>query len=114
MKQIFSLFICCLFTIVIKAQQLIATSSAMFHGYAEENKNGHKPYQPVEGIQWKFKTKGKIFSSPTIINDIIFVGSEDKNLYAIDQHTGKQKWKFTTGGAVHSSPAIYGNNVYVG
>jgi outer membrane protein assembly factor BamB len=65
-------------------------------------------------LQWKFKTRGKIFSSPAISDGIAFVGSEDKNLYAIDTKSGKQKWKFSTAGAVHSSPAVFNNIVYFG
>lgn len=69
-------------------------------------------YKSIGDLKWKFKTGGKIFSSPAIINDLILIGSEDKNLYAIDTKTGKSVWKFKTGGAVHSSPAVYDNTVY--
>jgi outer membrane protein assembly factor BamB len=114
MKQILSLFICTFLAIAINAQQNIVASSGMFHGNTLPDKSNNKPCQPIEGIKWKFKTGGKIFSSPAVMNGLVLVGSEDKNLYAIDLQTGKQKWKFATGGAVHSSPAVYGTNVYVG
>lgn len=114
MKQILSLFICTFLAIAISAQQNIVASSSMFHGNTLPDKSNNKPCQPIEGIKWKFKTGGKIFSSPAVMNGLVLVGSEDKNLYAIDLQTGKQKWKFATGGAVHSSPAVYGTNVYVG
>lgn len=114
MKQILSLFICSFFTLIINAQQNIVLSSAIFHPYYKPHKKGLQTFQPVKGIKWKFKTEGKIFSSAIIINGIALVGSEDKNLYAININTGKQKWKFTTGGAVHSSPAVYGNSVFIG
>ncbi len=91
MKQILLLFICSFFTIVINAQQNIVPSSAMFHAYIKPVKEGLKPYQMVKGIKWKFKTEGKIFSSAIIIKGLALVGSEDKNLYAINIHTGKQK-----------------------
>jgi eukaryotic-like serine/threonine-protein kinase len=53
--------------------------------------------------RWTFKTDGKIFASPTLVNDVLFIGSEDQNLYAINSHTGKLKWKFKTAGAIHST-----------
>ncbi len=65
-------------------------------------------------IKWKFKTRGKVFSSPAICKGIAYVGSEDHNLYAINEQTGKLLWNFTTGGAVNSSPAVYKNVVYFG
>ncbi len=71
-------------------------------------------YSGFGDIKWKFKTNGKVFSSPAICKDIAYVGSEDHNLYAVNVSTGKLLWKFTTGGAVHSSPAVYKNAVYFG
>jgi len=62
--------------------------------------------------RWRFKTNGKVFSSPVIANNTVFVGSEDSNLYAIDMAGGALKWKVLTGGAVSSSPAIANNTVY--
>ena len=43
---------------------------------------------------------------------MVFVGSTDKSLYAVDLATGAEKWKFTTGSAVVSSPAVSGNSIY--
>ena len=65
-------------------------------------------------LHWKFRTGGKIFSSPAIWQGTAYIGSEDKNLYAIDAKSGTMKWKFTTGGAVHSSPLVFNNTVYFG
>ena len=60
-----------------------------------------------EGIQkWSFKTDGSVISSPSIGPDgIIYVGSNDGNIYAI-KPDGSLKWKFHTKGAVHSRPAL--------
>ena len=71
-------------------------------------------YRPLGSLKWAFKTDGKIFSSPIVQNGIVYIGSEDGNLYAIEEKTGKVHWKFKTGGAVHSSPAILNNTVYIG
>jgi len=71
-------------------------------------------YRPIDNVKWKFKTGGKIFSSPAIWKGTAIIGSGDKNLYAVDISTGKQKWKFTTGGAIHSSPVISKGMIYFG
>lgn len=68
----------------------------------------------LTGIQWKFQTNGRVISSPAIANGIAYVGSTDKNLYAIDLQSGAQKWKFATESAITSSPAIHGGAVYFG
>ena len=65
-------------------------------------------------VNWKFKTNGKIYSSPVINDGVVYIGSEDKNLYAVDASQGNVKWTFQTGGAVHSTPAVYKDVVYAG
>ncbi|WP_184547797.1 PQQ-binding-like beta-propeller repeat protein [Mucilaginibacter sp. FT3.2] len=72
-----------------------------------------KPVQTELGqLKWRFKTEAKLFASPTILNDCIYVGGEDKKVYSINRKTGELIWSFATGGAVNSSPAIHGNMVY--
>lgn len=71
-------------------------------------------YKPVGDIKWKFRTDGKIFSSPAVYKGLVFIGSEDGHLYAVDESTGVERWKFKTAGAVHSSPFVAGNSVYFG
>ncbi len=73
-----------------------------------------KGYLPLGDTKWKFKTDGKIFSSPVAKDGIIFIGSEDGYLYAIEENSGNLKWKFKTNGAIHSSPSIYENTIYFG
>jgi outer membrane protein assembly factor BamB len=50
----------------------------------------------------------------TVTADMIYVGSDDGNLYALDASDGSQQWSFTTGGDVSSSPAVVDGTVYVG
>ena len=63
---------------------------------------------------WKFATSGKVFSSPTVYNNMIYVGSFDGKVYALNALTGKAIWTFQTLAAIYSSPAIFGGVVYVG
>jgi hypothetical protein len=53
-------------------------------------------------------------SSPAVVQGVVYLGSLDKNLYAIDTVTGKEKWRFATGDMVTSSPAVANGVVYVG
>lgn len=65
-------------------------------------------------VKWKFHTGGQVLSSPGVVNGILYVGSNDHNLYALDAESGTLKWKFQTGSRVTSSPAVVGGVVYFG
>lgn len=53
-------------------------------------------------------------SSPLIAGDLMFIGSDDYNLYCLNKFTGKEEWTFPTKGYVYSSPALYNGSVYFG
>ncbi len=66
----------------------------------------------LKGIKWKFATGGKVLSSPVADKGVIYFGSSDHNLYAVDAETGVQKWKYSTWGPVASTPAVANGVVY--
>lgn len=66
------------------------------------------------GVKWAFKTDGWVLSSPAIAGGLVYFGSDDKNLYALDASTGAEKWKFSTNGPVRSSPAVVAGTLYFG
>ena len=68
--------------------------------------------QPPLTLRWKFKTGGSIVSSPVVVNDILYVGSDDKQLYALDAQKWGEKWRFNTGGAIRYSPTVWHGIVY--
>jgi outer membrane protein assembly factor BamB len=45
---------------------------------------------------------------------MVFFGSADENVYAVDADTGEEQWVFETGGPVFSSPAYRDGLIYVG
>ena len=45
---------------------------------------------------------------------IVYVGSNDRNVYALEAATGKLVWKYATGDPVVSSPAVADGIVYIG
>ena len=63
-------------------------------------------------VKWVFKTDGPIVSSPAIANGVVFIGSSDGGLYALDQETGQQKWKVMITDPIASSPAVANGLVY--
>lgn len=65
-------------------------------------------------LSWKFTTNGSVISSPSVANGIVYVGSQDKNIYAVGAWSGSLIWKFTTQDAIVSSPAVANGKVYTG
>lgn len=65
-------------------------------------------------LAWKFTTNGSVVSSPSVADGIVYVGSEDKNIYAIGAWSGNLIWSFATKDAILSSPAIANGRVYTG
>ncbi|MDP6647728.1 MAG: PQQ-like beta-propeller repeat protein [Dehalococcoidales bacterium] len=63
---------------------------------------------------WEFPTGGKIWSTPAISDDTLFVGSFDKKLYALDTATGNERWTFDTQGAIVATPLVHDDTVYIG
>jgi hypothetical protein len=65
---------------------------------------------------WEFETESYVASSPAIGADgTVYVGSDDRNVYALDGKIGAKQWKFRTVSYVASSPATGADGtVYVG
>jgi outer membrane protein assembly factor BamB len=53
-------------------------------------------------------------SSPAVVDGLLYVGSVDYNVYALNASDRALVWNFTTGGQVYSSPAVADGTVYVG
>ncbi len=63
--------------------------------------------QPAtKGWKIKFDESG---SSPVIADGVLYVGSADGGVYALDPNTGEAKWRFQTGESL--SPATSGGQV---
>lgn len=61
----------------------------------------------LQSVVWKFRTGGRVISTPLVVGDAVYVGSTDGALYALTRADGTQRWKFETEGAVNSSPAVF-------
>ena len=114
MKRATQTFIGLIIIFGLGLQAWADSQPAMFRGGPE--RSGVYPgagLTDLAGIQWKFKTRGHVLSSPAIYAGVVYVGSDDRTLYAIDAATGAEKWRFETkGGAVNSSPAVSTEAVY--
>jgi eukaryotic-like serine/threonine-protein kinase len=57
---------------------------------------------------------GSISNSPVVANGVVYVGSEDHSLYALDAQSGKLLWSYKTGNYILTSPAVVNGVVYIG
>ena len=55
-----------------------------------------------------------VLSSPAVVDGVVYVGSYDDNVYALDAFKGGFIWNYTTGGDVSSSPAVLADGVFGG
>src|SRR5258708_23684741 len=93
----------------------LAADANMFRGGAAHSGVYEGTAAPqLAGVKWKFKTNGKVISSPAIAGGVVYVGSTDGRVYAVDAASGMRRWAFPTKGPVNSSPAVFSDTVYFG
>lgn len=72
------------------------------------------PVNPQGKLKWSFQTGSQIHSSPTVVNGVVYFGSRDSKLYALDASTGQKKWDFQAQSWIESSPTVVNGVVYFG
>jgi outer membrane protein assembly factor BamB len=104
----------CLTTLLLAALAT-APAQSMFRGNPAHTGiySGAAPRQ-FHRVKWKFLTGSGVLGSPVIQDNIIYFGSDDHNVYALEAATGRQLWKTTTRGPVPCTPAVVDGVVYVG
>lgn len=119
--MVFSMISNC-FDIIVKAEDVTFSQGDGYNNYAYDlsapqpstfNWNRSSRFSgPAGPLQkWTFKTGAAVESSPAISKDgIIYIGSDDNYLYALDL-SGNLKWKYKTEGKVIASPAIDKNGI---
>ena len=63
---------------------------------------------------WSFTAEDEIRSTPAVANGVVYVGTYDNNLYALDAQNGEFVWKFPATDGLGASPCAYGDMVFVG
>jgi outer membrane protein assembly factor BamB len=64
-------------------------------------------------LKWSVQTQGRLFSSPVVADGVLYAGSCDSLLYAIDATQGNVLWQYRTGGEIRSAVAVDSALVYV-
>ena len=112
MKKNISIVIVLLLFVYLPTLSSAADWPMQGHDAAHSGVAGESVEPPLE-VLWKYKT-GAGYSSPAVSGGMVYVGSNDGYVYALDASSGSLKWKYKTGDSVASSPAVSGGVVYVG
>lgn len=63
---------------------------------------------------WEFACEDEIRGTPTFHDGVLYIGSYDNNLYALNAATGEFLWKYPTEGGIVTRPIVFENNVFFG
>jgi outer membrane protein assembly factor BamB len=113
---------CVFFVPAAWSQQPASNSHAAWTEFHRPDMTRVNPYEKLLnvnnvgnlGLKWRFKTGDTIWSSPAVVDGVVYVGSLDHHLYALDADTGHKLWSFTAGDLVQTSPAVANGIVYFG
>jgi outer membrane protein assembly factor BamB/serine/threonine protein kinase len=105
----------------VTAYNSFITSNGGMFGFNAQ----HTRFNPFEEIlspehittvrAWTAYTGGAIgFSSAVVANGVVYIGSHDGKLYALNAISGKRMWVAATHGSIDSSPALANGLVYIG
>ena len=90
------------------------------------NPDGDRPERRtiVSREVWRFEVGGAVWGTPTVADGIVYFGSMDGFVHALDLSTidpddpqrrvPQEVWRFDAGGAVAAQPVVVGNRLYIG
>lgn len=64
--------------------------------------------------RWTFKCEDEVRSSPRVVDDVLYIGCYDHNLYALDARSGTFLWKFATDGGIAATPCLHEDVILIG
>jgi outer membrane protein assembly factor BamB len=97
---------------------LVQTDWSQFHFDADgtrlnpfENVLNPRTVKRID-LKWSYLTNFTVSSSPAIVNGVVYVSSDDGNIYALNARTGAKVWSHGSDGGF-SSPTVANGVVYV-
>ncbi len=65
-------------------------------------------------LAWKYPTKDRVWATPVVVEDTVYIASLDHRLYAVDLVTGAERWQIPMGGAISATPVHIDGALWVG
>jgi outer membrane protein assembly factor BamB len=85
----------------------------MFRGRLDNTAYAYSAIPSSNITLWKFYTGSPIWSSAVISHRVLYFGSNNNKVYALDALTGKHLWNVSTKDDVKATPTIINNRLYV-
>ena len=114
------LFVC--FVTLASGQQSQGTAINNWSEFTRTNMHRWNTYEKTLSVQnvpnltlkWSYSPGVPVFSSPAELNNVVYAGAYDGNLYAWNATTGAKLWSYFTevGSWIYSSPAVANGVVY--
>ncbi len=82
------------------------------HNLQFSGKSPDQKLKPPFQLVWQFKTGGPLTASPVIANGILYIGSADGKLYALNAKEWGINWVFDAGSPIRFSAVVWGNRLY--
>ncbi len=110
----------------MRAQDIPRAGAAEWHRFGADLHNTR--FNPAESrlgrenverlkVKWSFQADMPIQTTPTVVGDTLFFGSNGGYLYALERATGRLKWKFQAPGEsnrLRSSCQYVDGRIYFG
>jgi len=82
------------------------------HDAARSNVTGGKIRTRLKAV-WTSNPAGAI-TPPAVADGMVFVGSKNHSVYALNAADGKVRWRYITGGGIPVTPTVWRGRVFVG
>lgn len=85
----------------------------MDRGTAEHRGSSSFGLSDGMSLLWSEKVGSGELTSPVSSGGMVYVGSSDGHVYALEEKSGNVSWAFLTEDGIESEPALYGGRLYV-
>ena len=94
---------------------VVSTTDGLLYALALEADERARPRPAWRGFAADgFAADGEIWSAATASNGILYFGTLEHTVYAVNAEDGEELWNHEIDGGVVGSPLVLGNTVYVG
>ncbi len=92
----------------------VARKTGALYRISDRSSNVNLQSQEGAKLLWNFECEDDIRGAALAVNDAVYVGSYDNNLYALNASSGSFIWKYAAEGGIVSRPVFFDGNLYVG
>lgn len=65
-------------------------------------------------LVWSFKTQDRVWATPVVVDQTVYIASLDHFLYAVNLSDGTERWHQQMNGAISSTPVVVEGSLWVG